>query len=156
MFIETGTFRGDTINGLKDTFSQLYSIELDESLYHDAKKRLEKEKNVIILHGDSGKILHKILDPIDEHIFFWLDGHYDGKGSNTAKGELITPIINELKTIYDHSNKTNKKHIILIDDAKCFDGKNDYPRIDDLYKLIEKYFPAHKIINQHDIIQIVY
>ncbi len=52
---------------------------------------------------------------------FWLDGHYSA--GFTAKGELETPILAELETILQN----NLNHIILIDDARCFTGNNDYP-----------------------------
>lgn len=155
VFIETGTFRGDTVESLKDIFSKLYSIELDDKLYQDAKARFKENKKIAIIHGDRGKALSEILDTINDSVLFWLDGHYDGAGTNTACGELVTPIVKELEIISDHSKKTNKRHVILIDDIHCFNGEKDYPKLDDFYRLIGKFFPDQEVINCHDIIQIL-
>ena len=32
-FIETGTYLGDMVNAVMDTFNKIYSIELDKTLY---------------------------------------------------------------------------------------------------------------------------
>ena len=74
------------------------------------------------MHGDSGEILPELLNNINEPILFWLDGHYSA--GNTSKGSLNTPIIKELVTIFQHPIK---QHIILIDDARLFNGADDYP-----------------------------
>jgi hypothetical protein len=123
IFIETGTYKGEMIDAMKGEFKKLYSIELSDALYEEAKIKFAKEKNVELLHGDSGKILPRILETIDEPALFWLDAHYsDGI---TARGEVDTPIEKELKTIFSHKIKN---HIIVIDDASDFNGKNDYPK----------------------------
>lgn len=53
-------------------------------------------------------------------------------GGDTGKGELNTPIIKELEAIFANS----KKHTILIDDARCFNGTNDYPKINTLKEYV--------------------
>jgi hypothetical protein len=41
IFIETGTFRGDTINALKDHFDEIISIELNEPLFLNTAQRFK-------------------------------------------------------------------------------------------------------------------
>lgn len=147
--VETGTYLGETVRATKYAFKKIYSIELDDNLYNEAKQKFSKFKHINIIKGDSGLILPKILKYINEPCLFWLDGHYS-KGI-TAKGEKNTPIYKELKTILNHKIKN---HIILIDDARCFVGKDDYPTIDDLKSYINKNKKNAGIKIKNDIIRI--
>ena len=148
-FIETGTYLGDMVNAVMDTFNKIYSIELDKTLYEQAKKKFSKHHNISILHGDSSKVLPVILADISEPCLFWLDGHYSG--GITAKGDFNTPIMQELNCILDH---TIRGHVILIDDAREFNGYNDYPTIEELKKRIFKKYPDWKFDIKDDIIRI--
>jgi hypothetical protein len=135
--VETGTFLGDMVYSQINNFTEIVSIELDETLFQDAENKFKKNKNVKIIHGDSGKVLKNIINKFNEPCLFWLDGHYSA--GFTAKGETETPILEELNTIL-----TNKlDHIILIDDARCFTGENDYPTLnflkDYVYNKKDKY-----------------
>ena len=148
-FIETGTYLGDMVNAVMDTFNKIYSIELDKTLYEQAKKKFSKHHNISIFHGDSSKVLPVILADISEPCLFWLDGHYSG--GITAKGDFNTPIMQELNCILDH---TIRGHVILIDDAREFNGYNDYPTIEELKKRIFKKYPDWKFDIKDDIIRI--
>lgn len=131
--IETGTLRGGMIAANKDHFKKIISIELADHFYEYAKKRFSSYPHISIIQGDSGKVLPDILQHISDPCLFWLDGHYSG--GNTAKGELETPIVEELHHILNHHVKN---HVILIDDARLFTGKNDYPTIHELKRLVMK------------------
>src|SRR5258708_4484486 len=120
--VETGTFMGGALYALKDQFKTLYSIELSENLALQARARFRKQPHIHILQGDSGKVLPQVLSSISEPCLFWLDGHYSG--GITAQADLDTPIMRELQTVFRHPCKT---HVILIDDARLFDGTHDYP-----------------------------
>jgi len=149
IFVETGTYQGDMIYVVKKKFKQIYSIELNEILYRKARKRFVKNNHISIIYGDSTVQLKKILPKIDKPCLFWLDAHYSGEG--TAKGDLETPIMEEMNLILNHSNL---KHIILIDDARLFIGKNDYPSIDIVKNLVYKYHKDWLFIIKDDIIRI--
>ncbi|MGN6605059.1 MAG: hypothetical protein ACTHK8_21565 [Ginsengibacter sp.] len=158
IFIETGTFLGDTLDFFKKNFTKLYSIELSEDLADKAKKRFQNDAHISIVQGDSSVQLSNILKEINETCIFWLDGHYSSEfwvGKEfirTAKGEKNTPIIEELLQIINHKVKT---HIILIDDARCFNGDYDYPRIKKINKIISKHLPLHTFKVENDIIKII-
>lgn len=149
IFIETGTYQGDMIHAVKKKFNQIYSIELNEALYRNAKKRFVKNNHISIIYGDSTVQLKIILPNIDKPCLFWLDAHYSG--GSTAKGDLETPIMEEMNLILNHSNL---KHIILIDDARLFIGKNDYPSIEKVKNLVFKYHKDWLFIIKDDIIRI--
>lgn len=158
VFIETGTFMGDTVEYVKDNFSIIFSIELSNELALKAQQRFKNEQKVSIIQGDSAQQLSKILQSINEPCSFWLDGHYSSEfwtGDTyivTAKGEKETPILEELKQIATHSHKNN---VILIDDARLFIGKGDYPDISVIRDFSKKYFPKHSLSVKTDIIRIL-
>jgi hypothetical protein len=89
-FVETGTYRGDMVEAMKNTFTHIYSVELGEDLYKRAKKRFRYHKHIKILLGDSGKVFKKLILNLTTPTLFWLDGHYSG--GYTAKGEKDSPI----------------------------------------------------------------
>jgi len=148
--IETGTYLGEMINAMKNTFRNIYSIELDKTLYEKAIDKFKDNKHIKIINGDSGEKLPEILKDIDRPCLFWLDGHYSA--GITAKGKLNTPIYKELEIIFSHKIK---KHIILIDDARCFVGKDDYPTIEELKNFIENNNRKLKLSIKNDIIRII-
>lgn len=119
----------------RKNFRKNYSIELSEPLYIKAKKRFKRYSHINILQGDSGKVLHTMLDKMTEKSIFWLDGHYSS--GITAKGDKECPIYEELSAIF----KSEKNHILLIDDARCFTGQGDYPSIEELSGFIKTIYP---------------
>jgi hypothetical protein len=132
-FIETGTFLGDTLSYIARRGVQCISIELSQELYEAACKRFKTYKNVSLVHGDSGQRLPELLREIHQPVLFWLDGHYSS--GITATAGTNTPVSAELKAILNH---TIKQHVILIDDARCFNGTNGYPYIDDLLRAVRE------------------
>ena len=148
-FVETGTYLGEMIDATKKKFKQIYSIELDDELFENAKKKFSKYNHISIIQGDSSEVLPTILSKIKQPCLFWLDAHYSA--GITAKGEIETPIKKELNNIFN-SSKFN--HIILIDDARMFIGKNDYPTLKELRNFISKKRPNYSFIVKNDIIRI--
>ena len=115
-FIETGTFRGDTIATLCRDFDKLISIELSEDLHQQARRRFASCHNVVLIKGDSASQLPRALDECDGcSAFIWLDAHYSGGG--TAKGAQNTPIIQEVESI--HRSGTGRD-LIVVDDLRLF------------------------------------
>ena len=62
------------------------------------------------------------------------------KCGSTAKGQVDTPIVQEMKCILNH--KMAENHVTLIDDARCFTGENDYPTLETLERIIRKVRPS--------------
>ena len=122
--VETGTYWGAMVEACKDAFTRIYSIELQKDFYCRARKKFAPYRHVKILHGDSAALLPGLLADISEGALFWLDAHYSG--GLTAKGQMETPAMRELELIWSHQVK---RHIILVDDARLFDGTHDYPTL---------------------------
>lgn len=146
-FVETGTYLGAMIDATLSTFEKIYTIELDPLLFNKAKRKFKNHRNVRVIKGDSAVKLLEILPKIKEPTLFWLDAHYS-KGI-TAKGDLNTPILEELRVIINHFIK---EHLILVDDASSFIGKNGFPTISNLKKYILKLYPNLVIETKHNII----
>lgn len=144
--IETGTAGGRMITATKNHFSKIFSIELNDVFYENATAKFAKYDHIDIVHGDSGEKMIEILPTINDPILFWLDAHYSGGG--TSRGPLDTPIMKELQTILSRGNKCD---VILIDDARCFNGTEDYPTIEQVKELIQDH--KHLTLKVHkDII----
>jgi hypothetical protein len=158
VFIETGTYMGDTIEYLKNDFKQLFSIELNEDLAAKAVKRFNNESNIRIVQGDSATQLASILSNIQSPVAFWLDGHYSSEFQSgdeyivTGKGEKDTPVMEELIQITQHSVKN---HVILIDDARLFNGHDDYPTKQQVSEFVKQKLPSHSFSIKKDIIRIL-
>jgi 16S rRNA A1518/A1519 N6-dimethyltransferase RsmA/KsgA/DIM1 with predicted DNA glycosylase/AP lyase activity len=83
--VETGTFKGDMIYAMRETFDRIYSIELSDRFYAKAVKNFRKYSHITILHGDSGVVLADLMPRIDSPAVFRLDAHYSSCG--TARGD---------------------------------------------------------------------
>ena len=147
IFVETGTYLGEMVEAMRTHFHKVYSIELGEKLYLNAINRFRGDTKVQIHLGDSGKVLPILLKEITEPAIFWLDGHYSY--GITAKGEKDCPVFEELDAIL----KNKLPHVILIDDARCFNGTNDYPSIEQLHQFIKTQNPDYKLEVKYDIIR---
>ena len=148
-FIETGTYKGKTVYAVMPHIKEIYSIELDEKHATNARKRFAGYPNIHIIQGHSGKVLPEILKKINKKCLFWLDAHYSG--GSTAKADLETPIMEEIDCILRHP--LAKDHVILIDDARCFVGENDYPALESLEQFIKKFFKDFIFEVKNDIIR---
>lgn len=145
---ETGTYLGDMIWAQRNNFKNIYSIELSETLTKKAQSRFKKYSYINIIQGDSGKMLHTLTDQMKKKAIFWLDGHYSG--GITAKSDKDCPIYEELSAIF----KSGQEHILLIDDARCFIGENDYPTIEALSDFIKQTYPNSLLEVSDDIIRV--
>lgn len=126
-FIETGTFRGDTLEFLQEELESLYSIELSSQLHSAALERFRGNPKVHLLQGDSGDVLRQLIPKIASPALIWLDAHYSAKV--TAHGAKETPVIDELDCIFGLSRA---KHIILIDDVRDFLHNPNYPTLEEV------------------------
>jgi hypothetical protein len=148
VLVETGTYLGDMVEAQKNNFASIYSIELSDKLYERALKRFSGQDKVHLLKGDSGLMLREVVSSLKRPALFWLDGHYSG--GITALGEKECPVNEELQAIF----KTDHPHVILIDDARMFNGKQGYPTIDEIKEIIEQYNKTYSTEVKDDIIRL--
>lgn len=147
VFIETGTFCGNTIFMMEPHFNKLHTIEISEKYFLD----FEKNKNglgklKINNHlGDSVKIIPKLVKILDENdkCIFWLDGHWSS--GDTGKGEKDCPLVEECRAI-DATYKATEG-IILIDDYRLFGTNINENWINITENNIQKSFKNFRITN---------
>lgn len=121
-FVESGTYAGGGIyDALKAGFNQIFSMEISDFFYNLCKDLFKHNENVHLHLGSSVNLLKSIIDPINEPITFWLDGHYCCGLSGYDKN-YVCPLLQELDIIKQHSIKT---HTIIIDDKRLFKKSAD-------------------------------
>jgi hypothetical protein len=147
--VETGTYMGDMIEAARKDFERVYSIELSAELAARARRNFARARNVRLLEGDSGILLSTLMPTFKEPVLFWLDAHYSA--GITARGEADTPILDELATIL----ASPLRHVVLVDDARCFGADPAYPTIDELRQFVRDRRSEHQVSVEHDIIRIV-
>jgi len=148
LLVETGTFYGDMVEAMKRHFSHVYSIELSHELWQRASQRFRGDRNVNIIHGDSGSELDRIVRGLDQPALFFLDGHYSA--GITAHGVTNTPIYEELAHIF----ADGRRHVIVIDDARLFGTDPDYPSLEQLREFVRAKRPDADIEVEDDSIRI--
>jgi len=126
-FIETGTFRGDMVAKVLHRFDPIFSIEVFPPLAQAARHRFARDTNVSILEGDSSTFLSTAIAAARGRIIFWLDGHYSGPGTGRSTGD--SPICQEMEIIFLARVSQGFHDIVLIDDARLFDGTDGYPEL---------------------------
>lgn len=142
VLVETGTNYAHMLYVNKNRFRELYSIELDERRATSAQRKFAGRPSVHILQGDSGVVLPQLLPALKEPCLFWLDGHdYD----------ISTPVKQELDAIYRHPVQG---HVLLIDDARWFDGRTQYPTMEELRAKTAREYRGRVVEVKDDIVRI--
>jgi len=141
VFVETGTFQGETTRWAANHFDSVFTIERAESLHSLQEEKLARLAGVKSLLGDSRKVLPSIVEEIgDRKAVFWLDGHWSG--GETAGADDECPLLGELACLSDRTGD-----IVLIDDARLFlcappkpHKASEWPTISDI---VEAFLRSH-------------
>jgi|ERR1700728_327458 len=142
ILVETGTNYAHMLYVNKDRFREIYSVELDEHRAQSARRKFANHPNIHVLQGDSAKVLPQLLPALKEPCLFWLDGH---------DFDISTPVKQELDAIYEHPVRG---HVLLIDDARWFDGRTQYPTLEQLREKTDRVYPSRTVEVKDDIIRI--
>lgn len=142
VLVETGANYAHMLYVNKGRFREIYSIELDDWRAQSARRKFAGNPNIHVLQGDSAKVLPELLPALNEPCLFWLDAHdYD----------ISTPVKHELDAIYKHPIQG---HVLLIDDARWFDGRTEYPTMEQLREKTAREYPGRVVEVKDDIIRI--
>lgn len=122
IFIETGTYSGETASNVAPFFRQVHTIELSQDLYEKAKEKLSFLAHVTVYHGNSAEVFKSIIPLCKGTVLFWLDAHYSGgstalSNSDPNSAHSVTAIRQELEAIAQ-SGLTDC--LILVDDIRGF------------------------------------
>lgn len=146
-FVETGTYRGDTLARMRPRFERSISIELDKTLAAQAQKRFLRYSDVEIFQGDSAEELEKVVATLVGPAMFFLDGHYSG-GVTADSGSA--PIVKELNAIFS----SHHNHVVLVDDARLINGTNGYPTMEQVLECVRSLRPEMRHEIKDDIVRI--
>ncbi len=130
VFVETGTYRGDTTNLVSRVVNDVKTIEIDSRLAAIAQKRFAG-KNVRVYQGNSAKVIPEVAKEIKgARSLFWLDGHYSAGVTGGQSAPI--PILQELEVVLP---TLVSRSAVLIDDVREF-GKNGYPHVSELQNFV--------------------
>jgi hypothetical protein len=149
VLVETGTYLGEMVDAMQPDFKRIYSIELSEELHAMATERFGAEPSIVLVQGDSGVELARIVELLDAPALFWLDGHYSE--GITAKGPRDTPVVEELMHIYSDGALD---HVVIIDDAREFGSDPAYPTLSELKRIVHGMRPSARVDVKDDSIRI--
>jgi len=115
IWIESGTFKGETTEFLSSFSKMVYSIEPSSELFARAVNKFSKFTNVEIIHGLSEDCLSGVL--------------------NKLTWPSDTPILAELEIISSNIRRFTQVSV-FVDDVRCFDPSQriyaSYPSKDEL------------------------
>jgi len=117
IFVETGTYSGESTKVAAQIFPEIYSVELNQNLYNQACSKFTQQSHVHLYQGHSPEFLRSICPTLharSSSIVFWLDAHECGTGHYH---DIVTPIVEELRALAE-CNMNDA--IVLIDDMRCF------------------------------------
>jgi|LakMenEpi03Aug12_release.lakeMendotaPanAssembly.Ray.scaffolds.fasta_scaffold775175_1 hypothetical protein len=114
VFIETGSYHGDTIFAMEPHFDELHTVELSDDLYRKLVGRYHGAK-IRFHHGDSAEVFASLLPSLQTPAIFYLDGHWSCGG--TARGPVDVPLLQEMEAI---SRYFSPAAVIIVDDLRLF------------------------------------
>ena len=144
VFVETGTYLGETTFKMAKKFKEVYTCEIHQGLLVETSQKAINQgiENIKFFLCDSGPFLKDILPQIKDNGVYFLDAHISGVDSSW-NGVSCVPLMEELECILEH--KGFHSNIIIIDDARFFDGTQPSPpdwqhiTIQKINSLVEKY-----------------
>jgi len=154
-FVETGTFRGDTVARLVSSFEAIDTVEFSPE-YHDAARvRFAAFPHVRVHQGNSAEILQKIVAKAgNAAALFWLDAHWCA-ADHTAGEKSQCPLLGELKAI----GKLDPRSVIMIDDARYFlcpppapHESADWPGLHEVLNALDRCSSDHRVMVLNDVI----
>ncbi len=118
-FVETGTFKGAGVQwALESGFSNVYSVEISQTIYNAAVARFGEDPRVRLRLGDSKRVLPEILKEIQGPALFYLDAHCSGRfeGIDTGGAPEGLPLQAESLTLMEYGDID--RCLIVIDDER--------------------------------------
>jgi hypothetical protein len=139
VFVEAGTYLGDTVAYMAGHARQVVSVELHDELWARAAERFAGDPHIDIRHGDASEVVPAVVADLTVAPLIWLDGHYSGEG--TALGEENEPAAGILRSLGDVAPPGTT---IVIDDLRLF-GTGEYARLDELVRSAAASFPHARV-----------
>lgn len=139
-FVETGTYHGDTTREAEKLFPNVYTIEINETLYSETKPTLKHQTHAYL--GDSLKILPTLVEQLYGPTVWFLDAHQSGY--DTSNNGKNVPLLEELDIILNRSGKCSQ--LLIIDDVRLFSNAWDWAGIT-TNKIVELCEKKRKVVS---------
>ena len=138
-FIESGTYRGDTVAFLAGEVARTWSIEIEPRLHAAAVSRFAGREDVTILHGDATEHVPRLLLHEASHpALVFLDGHWSG--GITGRGDVVEPAVLILERLRGHALAPGTT--VVVDDVRLFGAEDGFPTLEALLEAAEATFPG--------------
>lgn len=145
VFIESGTYRGDTVAYFAHRAERVISVELDPALYRHSSARFAGVPNVAIILGNAVDVLADAVPTVGSPPLVWLDGHFSG--GTTAQGTEIEPAPRLLRLLGPVSPPGTT---VVVDDLRLFGATPGYPGLDELVWAAREAFPTARMVAAFD------
>ncbi|MCW8128819.1 MAG: hypothetical protein KIS92_00415 [Planctomycetota bacterium] len=155
VFIETGTFKGDSVALARPFFRELHTCELSPELHAAAARRFAEDPAVRCHLGRSPEFLReRVKASPGQPAMYWLDAHWCQ--ADLVAGEAAQcPLLEELDAIAP----LHPDSVAWIDDARCFTAPplaplrlDDWPTFPQVLERIQKLGPGHRLVFANDTI----
>ncbi|MDB6029269.1 MAG: hypothetical protein JWM68_5492 [Verrucomicrobiales bacterium] len=154
LFVETGTFQGDTLALARKFFKKCHSVEMSPQLHEKAVRRFTGDTGVEIHLSDSPGALRKLRDQFaSTPTLFWLDAHWC-VADDTSGADSQTPLIEEIQAIH----KLHPDSVVLIDDARLYlcappapHRVSDWPELDEVARALFALSNDHRLVVYNDV-----
>jgi hypothetical protein len=130
VFVETGTYEGETTQRLSRDFDRLYTVEIDPELARLARMRFGRSPHVTALEGSGPERLREVLADLDRPALFWLDSH----PCTTKTSGAGSPAVDELRQVMAHPVPG---HVVLVDDVRLLSGTDGWPTLEEVLAVVD-------------------
>ncbi|MDQ1314258.1 MAG: hypothetical protein QG662_367 [Pseudomonadota bacterium] len=153
VFVETGTFRGDTVELVKDQFREIHTVELSPEHYEAACARFRGQVQIDLARGDSAAALANWASGLHgKSVLYFLDAHWC-VADNTAGEASQCPLLDEMRGI----GQLNPESLIVIDDARLFLAPppapheiSQWPDFTEVLDALRAMSPIHRVMVLND------
>lgn len=154
VFVETGTYRGDSLERVRPFFDRLLSVEFSPRFFQEASARFASDSAIEIQQGDSAGFLEERSETLRETpALFWLDAHWC-VDEGTAGESSQCPLLGELAAI----GRLHPRSVVLIDDFRFFlsppNAPHDisqWPSLDEVLAALELLSDVHRLMVVNDV-----
>lgn len=158
LFVETGTYQGDTVALARTYFAEVISIERDATLAQAAAARFAQDAQVTVLTGHSDHCLaHMQPQLLQRRVLYWLDAHWCAPAdlAPAPASAADCPLLLELAAI----QQLNPHSVILIDDARFFMAPPvapqpiaQWPRFHAILAALQTLNAGHRLLIYNDVL----
>jgi hypothetical protein len=154
-FVETGTFKGESLRAARKIFPECHSIEMSPEYFAEAQKNFANSDGIHLHHGDSPSALSRFQQTLaSKPTLFWLDAHWC-VGEHTAGAESQSPLLGELRAI----GELHPESVVLIDDARLYlcappqpHRYSDWPGLHDVVQALFALNTNHRLCICNDVV----